>query len=134
MKFYGKLIHIWKLSLPMSQVQIFWQHSVICWEKLLIRLYGKVFLNFWNYGKISLNRKTIHPCNDYLFFSVDAYVSQWGNSCPRESFKTSLADRSKDLLEKLKKCGIGQRPVIFVGHSMGGLVAKKMLLQVPKYI
>ena len=65
-----------------------------------------------------------------FFYLVDAYVSQWGNSCPQESFKTSLTERSKDLLEKLKKCGIGQRPVIFVGHSMGGLVAKKMLLQV----
>ena len=68
--------------------------------------------------------------SSHLYFLVDAYVSQWGNSCPQESFKTSLAERSKDLLEKLKKCGIGQRPVIFVGHSMGGLVAKKMLLQV----
>jgi len=59
----------------------------------------------------------------------DAYASQWGNSCPKESFSTSLVDRSKDLLDKLRQCGIGQRPVIFVGHSMGGLVAKKMLLQ-----
>ena len=62
-------------------------------------------------------------------FSVDAYVSQWGNSCPNENFKTSLADRSKDLLDKLRQSGVGQRPVIFVGHSMGGLVAKKMILQ-----
>jgi pimeloyl-ACP methyl ester carboxylesterase len=40
-----------------------------------------------------------------------------------------LADRSKDILDKLRQCGVGKRPVIFVGHSMGGLVAKKMLVQ-----
>ncbi len=57
----------------------------------------------------------------------DTYLSQWGNSCPSESFKTSLEDRSLDILEKLKRCGIGRRPVIFVSHSMGGLIVKKML-------
>jgi pimeloyl-ACP methyl ester carboxylesterase len=50
----------------------------------------------------------------------DTYLSQWGNTCPKESFKTSLSDRSDDILQKLKNSGIGQRPVIFVGHSMGG--------------
>ncbi len=56
-------------------------------------------------------------------------MSQWGNSCPKESFKTNLADRSKDILDKLRQSGIGKRPVIFVGHSMGGLVIKKLLVQ-----
>ena len=65
----------------------------------------------------------------FLTFLVDAYVSQWGNSCPQESFKTSLKDRSKEFLDKLRKCGVGQRPVIFVGHSLGGLVVKQMILQ-----
>ena len=50
----------------------------------------------------------------------DTSVSQWGNSCPTESFKTSLVDRSEDILAKLKRSGVGQRPVVFVGHSMGG--------------
>ena len=73
---------------------------------------------------------TVHAeINTHCFSSVDSYISQWGNSCPQESFKTSLADRSKDILDKLRQCGVGlERPVIFVGHSMGGLVAKKMLL------
>ena len=59
----------------------------------------------------------------------DTYLSQWGNSCPKESFKTTLQDRSHDIYTKLRDCGVGDRPVVFVGHSMGGLIIKKMLTE-----
>ncbi len=62
-----------------------------------------------------------------LGVDFDTYLSQWGNSCPSESFKTSLEDRSRDILRKLRASGVGRRPVVFVGHSMGGLVIKRML-------
>lgn len=62
-----------------------------------------------------------------LGVDFDSYLSQWGNTCPNESFRTSLKDRSLDILSKLRSCGVGQRPVIFVGHSMGGLIVKQML-------
>ena len=39
-----------------------------------------------------------------------------------------LDERSEDILERLLVAGVGQRPVIFVGHSMGGLIIKKMLV------
>ena len=59
----------------------------------------------------------------------ETYLSQWGNCCPKESFETSLQDRSLDIYSKLRGCGVGDRPVVFVGHSMGGLIIKKMLTE-----
>jgi len=59
----------------------------------------------------------------------DSYITQWGGSCPTQNFKQSLAERSEDMLKKLQDAGVGNRPVIFVGHSMGGLIIKKMLTE-----
>lgn len=39
-------------------------------------------------------------------------------------FRKSLAYRSQELLKKLKQAGIGERPVVWVAHSMGGILSK----------
>lgn len=36
-------------------------------------------------------------------------------------FRKSLAYRSRELLKKLKSAGVGERPVVWVAHSMGGI-------------
>ncbi|EQC41023.1 hypothetical protein SDRG_02080, partial [Saprolegnia diclina VS20] len=46
-----------------------------------------------------------------------------------------LEDTSRDLLQKLQKAQVGtsNRPVVFVTHSLGGIVLKKMLSDAPDH-
>ncbi|XP_035473715.1 protein SERAC1 [Scophthalmus maximus] len=63
-----------------------------------------------------------------LSVEYDSHLSDWGAKCPAENQRKSLAYRSQELLKKLKLAGVGERPVVWVAHSMGGLLVKKMLL------
>ncbi|CAL8317020.1 unnamed protein product [Merluccius merluccius] len=63
-----------------------------------------------------------------LSVEYDSHLSDWKAKCPAENQRKSLAFRSRELLNKLKSAGVGERPVVWVAHSMGGLLVKKMLL------
>lgn len=43
--------------------------------------------------------------------------------------RKSIEFRRKEILGKLRAAAVGDRPVIWIPHSMGGIVKKKMLLQ-----
>ena len=51
-----------------------------------------------------------------------------GSSGWRRRRAIPIVDRATNLLALLENVGIGQRPVCFVVHSMGGLILKEMLL------
>ncbi|TSR99417.1 Protein SERAC1 [Bagarius yarrelli] len=73
-------------------------------------------------------------CPNLRILSVeyDTHLSDWRAKCPAENQRKSLAYRSRELLKKLKAAGVGDRPVVWVAHSMGGLLVKKMLLDASK--
>ncbi|XP_029452522.1 protein SERAC1 isoform X2 [Rhinatrema bivittatum] len=68
------------------------------------------------------------PALRIISVEYDTHLSDWRAKCPEESYRKSIAYRSNELLRKLKDAGVGDRPIIWVSHSMGGLLVKKMLL------
>uniref|UniRef100_A0ABI7YHR6 Protein SERAC1 n=1 Tax=Felis catus TaxID=9685 RepID=A0ABI7YHR6_FELCA len=70
------------------------------------------------------------PALRIISVEYDTSLSDWRTRCPME--RKSIAFRSDELLRKLRAAGVGDRPVIWVSHSMGGLLVKKMLLEASK--
>ncbi|KAM6185321.1 protein SERAC1 isoform 2-T2 [Rhynchocyon petersi] len=70
------------------------------------------------------------PTLRIISVEYDTSLSDWRARCPME--RKSIAFRSHELLRKLRVAGVGDRPVIWVSHSMGGLLVKKMLLEASK--
>ncbi|XP_052771940.1 protein SERAC1-like [Mya arenaria] len=62
-----------------------------------------------------------------LNVGYDTELTTWNRKHPIEDSKRTLSSRSASFLEKLRLADVGSRPVIWVGHSMGGLLIKDML-------
>ncbi|OQR90273.1 hypothetical protein ACHHYP_05662 [Achlya hypogyna] len=74
-----------------------------------------------------LNERGLTPRVVSLGYDSKIFASE-------SNFETlCLEDTSRDLLQKLHKAQVGAagRPVVFVTHSMGGIVLKKMLSDAP---
>uniref|UniRef100_A0A2M3ZG89 Protein SERAC1 n=1 Tax=Anopheles braziliensis TaxID=58242 RepID=A0A2M3ZG89_9DIPT len=63
--------------------------------------------------------------------NYDSSLSQWSaTGCPCEKYDGKLEKRASQFLEKLATSNVGQdRPIIWVGHSMGGLLVKSIMVQ-----
>lgn len=67
-----------------------------------------------------------------IMVEYDTTLSHWVSQCPQEPETRSLMYRSEEIRRKLRKAGVGKRPVIWVVHSMGGLLVKQLLLDAEK--
>ncbi|XP_053566889.1 protein SERAC1 [Bombina bombina] len=68
------------------------------------------------------------PALRIISVEYDTHLSDWKAKCPADRQRKSMVYRSNEILNNLKAAGVGERPIIWVAHSMGGLLVKKMLL------
>ncbi|CAG0883782.1 unnamed protein product [Cyprideis torosa] len=68
------------------------------------------------------------PSTRVLGVSYFTSLSSWKALCP-EKDTGSIRDRSANMLKQLVQAEIGKRPIIFVAHSMGGILVKEMIRQ-----
>lgn len=68
-----------------------------------------------------------YPNIRVICVQYESVFSDWFLSCPMEDNKRSLDVQAKVIKQKLEDCGVGERPIVWVSHSMGGLITKKML-------
>lgn len=64
--------------------------------------------------------------------NYETALTEWSSkhTCPCEKGKGTLQNRSDELMKSLAASGIGKdRPIIWVGHSMGGLLVKEIIVQ-----
>lgn len=66
-----------------------------------------------------------YPNIRVLGLNYETSISEWSLNlmCPCEKNKSSLHDRAEELMNALSASNVGRDcPVVWVGHSMGGLV------------
>ncbi|KAH9498626.1 Serine active site containing protein 1 [Bulinus truncatus] len=68
-------------------------------------------------------------CPNIRIISIgyESVLHKWGEHCPYEQEKRTIEGRSREIIKKLLRAGVGSRPIIWVGHSMGGLLIKKII-------
>ena len=87
---------------------------------------GDPFATWWHDERQPKDSLPFWLAEDFPHLAVhclayDASPSKWlGSSMP-------LVDRATNVLTRLEADGLGGRPLFFVCHSLGGLVAKQML-------
>lgn len=63
-----------------------------------------------------------------LGLDYETSLSMWYPVCSDKEPQT-LEFRSQNFLKDLKKANVGERPILWICHSMGGLLVKKILVE-----
>ncbi|KRT83451.1 hypothetical protein AMK59_3230 [Oryctes borbonicus] len=91
------------------------------------------------YDKVCCNDATTTQCwpKDWLTkdcknlrvigINYDTSLSKWATTCPEAGSRMTLDERTNELIFKLEQAGVGNRPIIWITHSMGGLLVKNLL-------
>lgn len=65
-------------------------------------------------------------------YTTDPYL--WRPVWVKKQNRTDMNERSKEIYQQLRELGVGDKPIIWVGHSKGGLFIKKMLIDGKWYV
>ncbi|XP_054262327.1 protein SERAC1 isoform X2 [Macrosteles quadrilineatus] len=70
-------------------------------------------------------------CSSIRLLGVDyeSRISEWFPTCSEKIRARTLQERATVVSSELESCSVGQRPTVWVAHSMGGLLVKKILTQ-----
>ncbi|KAH9390220.1 Serine active site containing protein 1 [Tyrophagus putrescentiae] len=92
-------------------------------------LQGGVFKT-WRQADAARKAAAGEPYSDAAFLAVNyqTFLSNWLVNCGQTP--QTLRERSGQLAEELRAAAVGERPIIWVAHSMGGLLVKEMLCQI----
>ncbi|XP_074041003.1 protein SERAC1 isoform X2 [Leptinotarsa decemlineata] len=110
------LLHPMRRTLTDQNIDVVFIHGLL----------GGVFYT-WRQRNKSQNILSIIGKKEKKGINYETSLSMWASICPTEKVKFTLEERSDDLLKKLLDAGLGQRPIVWVTHSMGGLIVKNIL-------
>lgn len=104
----------------MSNVKIFFVFS-----KYLCSLDDEKYSQCWPKDWLPSDCSNIR----IIGINYESNLSFWTPMCPVDKSKTTLNERSEDFINKLISAGVGERPVVWLTHSMGGLLVKNILVK-----
>ncbi|KAF5398454.1 putative ribonuclease p/mrp subunit [Paragonimus heterotremus] len=67
------------------------------------------------------------PSARILAINSSLYPFVWDPICPVDRLERAMDTRAKNILPQLEAAGVGQRPIIWITHSAGGILVKELL-------